>query len=350
MPVTAYVPRNWTLTQGWKSTLTNCSLKWIASLRSYYNRSAFRVTTTIIIRAINCRNNFNKFCSSLLAGVCRSLNRERKREKEGEKKGETTKVPRIFPVPIFSNRPDARNSDDHNESPQPFLVFSPPQLTSHGDTIWRLGQEQLFPPLPTTSPSSSLSLSARPAPVQKIETISSGRRKRRRKRERNRTPGNVFPGLRLEKRVIEELNGEFHSYAKRGESWMAGELESRRVIRAEIPDWDDKVGFRWRKLRILSERSGETRSNRGFEQFFSNWEKTRSRLKFRLGFNYPRILERTSGYTGEVSIDSLGNSRLIFERTSKTTKVARRSRCMACATNRHQMPHWRRDPRGKLPR
>lgn len=109
-------------------------------------------------------------------------------------------------------------------------------------------------------------------------------------------------------------------------------------------------GFRWRKLRILSERSGETRSNRGFEQFFSNWEKTRSRLKFRLGFNYPRILERTSGYTGEVSIDSLGNSRLIFERTSKTTKVARRSRCMACATNRHQMPHWRRDPRGKLPR
>lgn len=23
---------------------------------------------------------------------------------------------------------------------------------------------------------------------------------------------------------------------------MAGELESRRVIRAEIPDWDDKVG------------------------------------------------------------------------------------------------------------
>lgn len=49
-------------------------------------------------------------------------------------------------------------------------------------------------------------------------------------------------------------------------------------------------------------------------------------------------------------IDSPGNSspgcpQLIFTgRTSKTTKVPRRSRCMACATNRHQMPHWRRDP------
>lgn len=57
-----------------------------------------------------------------------------------------------------------------------------------------------------------------------------------------------------------------------------------------------------------------------------------------------------AGYRRGISIDSLGNSSLglIFERTSKTTKVPRRSRCMACATNRHQMPHWRRDPRGKL--
>lgn len=156
-------------------------------------------------------------------------------------------VPRIFPVPIFSNRPGARNSRwtriRGNESPQPFLVFSPPQLTgipSDGSASNSCSLP-FQPPLPSPS--------AGPAPAQKIETISSGRRRRRRRKRLSNTPGSMFPegesSLEREFRgVSTKLNGVEETCVENLErrvSWKVGGLSGVEI--------ETKFGgFRWRKL------------------------------------------------------------------------------------------------------
>lgn len=87
-------------------------------------------------------------------------------------------------------------------------IFTP---AADGNTIWRLGQQQLFPPLPSTSP---LPLGR----AQKIETISSGRRRRRKRLSNTRQH---VSGRWLEFRAREistKLNGEKLVW-RTGESW-----------------------------------------------------------------------------------------------------------------------------------
>lgn len=106
---------------------------------------------------------------------------------ESEKRRGREWIPRIFPVPIFSNRPGARNSRwtriRGNESPQPFLVFSPPQLTgipSDGSASNSCSLP-FHPPLPSLSAGPKKSRRFRPEEEEEEEE------------KGFRTPGSMFP-------------------------------------------------------------------------------------------------------------------------------------------------------------